>query len=52
MLSDWSEDTLTWTRYSALNNGNPADKSRVFSLAMSEVQNGVNFFDITDLFKN
>lgn len=52
VLSDWSEDTLTWTRYSALNNGNPADKSRVFSLAMSEVQNGVNFFDITDLFKN
>ena len=51
VLSDWSEDTLTWTRYSALNNGNPADKSRVFSLAMSEVQNGVNFFDITDLFK-
>ena len=50
VLSDWSEDTLTWTRYSALNNGNPADKSRVFSLAMSEVQNGVNFFDITDLF--
>lgn len=40
VLSDWSEDTLTWTRYSALNNGNPADKSRVFSLAMSEVQNG------------
>ena len=38
VLSDWSEDTLTWTRYSALNNGNPADKSRVFSLAMSEVQ--------------
>lgn len=30
VLSDWSEDTLTWTRYSALNNGNPADKSRVF----------------------